>query len=549
MTAERAAAHVHADALHQLHVAAAPLPVRDALQYLKDVAHAEPAREALAARLHLVERHKRARQVDDRTLLVADDETAGAEHRARRDHRVEVEHHVELLRREHAAERPAGLQELQRLAVRFAAAHSLDDVADRQAERHLDESGVADVAGEAGDSRACALLGADAREPLRAPPHDLRRVAERLDVVDVGRLAPHAVGRREGRAEPGHGALALDRLHQRRLLARNVRFADERDLHVERELRAEDAAAEHPVVVARLYRGARAVYRGVVAVADEDDAVARTRRVARDDAALHERERVGLQDRLVVERAGVALLAVAEDVLLRRGVPREEAPLHARRERRATAAAQAGVLHLVQCLPRRERGERFVQPGEAAARDVLVDVGRVDLPRIAKRDAHLSLHHRQFLAARNTRCVRIDGRQRELRSRFFANDVPLHNGLDLLRAHVAVEHTRPVRHIDVHDRLRVAESGRAHLGDGCLYARPFDGFPHRRKHFERAHGLTHEARPDAHPGPGVQFVPPRRGALRENLVRLRHACCSMSAARMRSTRLTASSSDMRPASS
>ena len=284
-------------------------------------------------------------------------------------------------------------------------------------------------------------------------------------------------------------------------------------------------------------------------MAYEDDAVAGAGGVARDDAALHERERVRLQDRLVVERAGVALLAVAEDVLLRGGVAREEAPLHAGGERRAAASAQAGVLDLVERLLRRERRQRLVEPGEAAARYVLVDVGRVYLTRVAERDAHLALHHRQLFESRNARNVRVNARQREVGHRFAANDVPLHDGLDLLGADVAVEDARAVRHVDVHDRFRIAEAGRSHLGDGRLDACLSDGLPQRGEHFERTHRLAHQPGADAHPWPGVQLVPPRRCATGKGFVRFRHAPCSGSADLMRSTRLTASSSDMRPASS
>ena len=511
------------------------------------MAHPQPAREALAARLHLIERQQRARQVHDGPLLVADDETAGAEHRARRRHLVEVQRHIELIGGQNAAQRPPRLQELQRLAVRVAAAHLLDDLPHRHAERNLDEPGIADVSREARDGRSAALLRSDAGEPLRAPPDDLRRVTERLDVVDVGRLAPHAVGRGKRRAEARHRAFALHRLHQRRLLARDVGLPNQRRLHFERELCPQDAASEQAVFVAGGDGGARPVYRRGVPVPDEHDAVRRARRVARDDAPLDQRERVGLQDRLVVERARVALLAVAEDVLHGRRIAREETPLHSGGERRPAASAQAGVFDLLEGSLRRQLRQGAVQPRESAARDVLIEVDRVYFARVPQRDANLAAHHRQVLQAGNAGNAAVHARQGELDGGFPPANVALHDGGGLIRRDVAVQNARPARDGDVDERLCVAEAARPHFGNRRVDAALRDRVSQRGQNRLRARRLAHQPRSDANPRLGMQRVPALRRPRRKRVVCPRHS--ARSPERTRSSRTTAASSDIRPASS
>ena len=120
-----------------------------------------------------------------------------------------------MLGRDAAAGRAAGLHGLDRPLGR-AAADLLDDLAEGRPHRHLDEPGVADLAGQGEDLGPLALLGADRGEPIAAPPDDRRDVGERFDVVDQCRAAPETLGRRIGRARPGHAAQALDRVRSAR---------------------------------------------------------------------------------------------------------------------------------------------------------------------------------------------------------------------------------------------------------------------------------------------------------------------------------------------
>ena len=84
-----------------------------------------------------------------------------------------------------------------------------------------------------------------------------------------------------------------------------------------------------------------------------------------------------LHQRTVHERAGVALVGVADQNLLVRLLGGEKAPLVAGREAAASAAAQPGALHFVHHFGGGHR-ERLLQPPVAAVGDVVLVTGRVD---------------------------------------------------------------------------------------------------------------------------------------------------------------------------
>src|SRR5688572_16260752 len=101
-----------------------------------------------------------------------------------------------------------------------------------------------DVAADAIELRPAVFLGSEAREPLGSVEDDERHIAQRLDVVDGGRALVEARDRRERRLQPRLGALALERLDERRLLPRLVGARAAVDEHVAVEAAAEDVLSE-----------------------------------------------------------------------------------------------------------------------------------------------------------------------------------------------------------------------------------------------------------------------------------------------------------------
>src|SRR5262249_37442492 len=94
-----------------------------------------------------------------------------------------------------------------------AAAHATGQtqhLAQRRAERQLEQPGALDVAGYTEQCRARALVGAARAEPLTAPLEDVGRVRGGLVVVHRGRQAERAELRRDRRFLSRLALLALE---------------------------------------------------------------------------------------------------------------------------------------------------------------------------------------------------------------------------------------------------------------------------------------------------------------------------------------------------
>ena len=280
-----------------------------------------------------------------------------------------------------------------------AAADVEDDVAQRRAHRHLDEAAVDDLAGEAEDLGALARVVAVGGVAGRPRAMIQRHVGQRLDVVDDGRLAAEAADRGERRPRARHAALALDRGDQRGLLAADERAGALLDLEVEVQAAAEDVVAEQAALLRRLDRHAQALDGERVLGAHVDVAVVGADGVAADDHALEHGVRVAVHHRRVHERAGVALVAVADDVLRLARRRRGELPFHAGGEPGASAAAQAASRGSSPRSSPATSSSAPCAPPLAAPRQVLVEALGVDDADVTERDAVLRLVERDDVGA------------------------------------------------------------------------------------------------------------------------------------------------------
>ncbi len=225
-------------------------------------------------------------------------------------------------------------------AVDDPAADVEDDLAQGRAHRHFDEPGVDDPAGEREDLGALARRRPDRGEPVAAVADDRGDVGEGLDVVDEGRPVPQAGDGRIRGPRGGRPAAALDRGDESRLLAADERAGSEPDVDLERELGVHDGGAE--------VAGPDRVPDRLADPADDervlapavDVAEAGADRVRRDRHPLEDPVRVALEDAPVHERARVALVGVADDVLRGAGGLGDGVPLEAGRVAGAAAAAQ-----------------------------------------------------------------------------------------------------------------------------------------------------------------------------------------------------------------
>ena len=240
----------------------------------------------------------------------------------------------------HGAEPPPGHERLQLVAVADALAEVLavQEVAERRrAVDDLEHARPLDVAGHGDHARAGRRLGADAEVGGGVVAQQPRQVGQRLDVVDDRRLAVQADGgREERRLEAGHAAVALEALDQRRLLADHVRAGAPLHDDVDREVGAEDVLADVAGGVRLVERGGDALLGHRHLAADVEEALREAGGVAGDQAALDQLVRVELHQQPVLVGAGLALVAVDDEVAGPDAL-RGEAPLDAGREAGAAA--------------------------------------------------------------------------------------------------------------------------------------------------------------------------------------------------------------------
>ena len=118
-------------------------------------------------------------------------------------------------------EEPPGITALSCAALPDAAGQ-LEQIGERDAQRHLEVAGLVHVSRDRKDHRAARVLRPEIGEPLRALAQDGRHRGIALGVVDRGRRAIEAEGGRKRRLEARLAGLALERIEQRRLLAADV---------------------------------------------------------------------------------------------------------------------------------------------------------------------------------------------------------------------------------------------------------------------------------------------------------------------------------------
>ena len=199
--------------------------------------------------------------------------------------------------------------------------------------------------------------------PDAAVDGDQRRRAERLDVVDDGRLLAVAVRHRIGRAVARNAALALEGFDQRRLLAADVgaRADVDRDVEVEARLSRDGLAEQALGAPAREHRAQVRQHVRVLA-AQVEKALAGADHVRAHRHALDHEVGVAGEEHAVLERARLAFVGVADHVApcAERGAA--GLPLEAGGEAGAPASAQVRALDLLERLGRTLRDHRHPLP-------------------------------------------------------------------------------------------------------------------------------------------------------------------------------------------
>ena len=111
--------------------------------------------------------------------------------------------------------------------------------------------------------------------------------------------------------------------------------------------------------------------------------------IGRDGHAFNHAMRIAFQNAAIHERAGVAFVAVADHVFQVAAGLGHRAPLQAGGIAAAAAPAQSAFGDLLDHAVGRHLGERRQQRLVAVARDVVVDLFRIDVAGVLEHHVHL----------------------------------------------------------------------------------------------------------------------------------------------------------------
>ena len=195
----------------------------DLVDQLHTASAADAARRALAARFDGAELHREASLTQHVDRVVEDHHAAVAQQRTGGSEGLVVDGQVELVWRQVRTQRAAHLHRANRATAGGTAAELLDQLAHGDAERCFEDAATRHVACHLHHLGTAAAAEADGRIGGRPVGQDGGQCSEAEHVVDDRRLAPQALDGRQRRLGTHDAALALDALHQCRLLAADVR--------------------------------------------------------------------------------------------------------------------------------------------------------------------------------------------------------------------------------------------------------------------------------------------------------------------------------------
>ena len=342
------------------------------------------------------------------------------------------------------------------MAARDAAADFFNNFTQGGTHRNLNKAGIVNLTAECEHFGTCALLCANAAEPLRSLEEDLRDVGIRLNVIQNGRLLEQTSECRERRAASRLAALAFDGGHERGLFAAHECAGAEADLKVEIKAGIEDIFAKQAILSRLVDGNLETVNRDGVLCTDVDVALRCADGVTGDSHGFDDAVRVAFQNGTVHECARVALVGVTTYIFLIGIVCRCEFPLKTGGEACTATTAEAGIEHgLNDLLGRDLLRENLADCLIAVERDVLIDLLRVDHAAVAQCDTHLLCVERGLV--KGFCSVFVNDR---LLVEQAANDTSLeqvlfNNFRDIFRGDAAIE--RALRVYD-HDRAECAQA-------------------------------------------------------------------------------------------
>ncbi len=254
---------------------------------------------------------------------------------------------VQVLGQQEAGTGAAWLPALELEAVAHAAGVVFEQLAGGDAEGQFPQARVLHLAGEAHQLGAVvfAAFAGQGFVPFHAVADDRRHVAQGLDVVHAGRLAPHAHGGREGRLGARVGATAFQGVDQCGFFTADVTPGAGVDEQLEIEAATQDVLAQKACGLGFFHGTTQVLGGGGVLAPQEDVAAVGLECASTDQHAFDQQMGQLLHQHAVLPGVGLHFVRVAQQVADVHGfVFGHQAPLHTGGEARTAATLEAGIL-------------------------------------------------------------------------------------------------------------------------------------------------------------------------------------------------------------
>src|SRR5216683_514801 len=403
--------------------------LRPAREHVRHFLRADAARDALPAGFVAIKAHGVQRHVQHASCVVANDDSAGAEHGAGLGECFEVETNINHRSWQIAGRRSGRREGFQLSPAANATGVIENNLAHRHAHRDFKNPRARNVAADTDEFQAARAACALRDEPIDAVGENLRNVDESFDVIDDRGFLPQADLTGEGWLIARLGAMTFDGFDQRALFATDIAAGANKNFQVVIEIAAEDFFSEKPCSIATANLFAEDFFLQMVLVANIKDAALRAGHQPGDDHAFDQQMRQIGHDEAVLDGAGLAFVRVADNVFDRIGLFADEIPLHAGGKSGAAHAFQFGSLKLCEHVVPRERLNEFAH--DAVFFAVAIRIGFAhDACLFGMRLVHIIAAYRAAGELLGMRCrdirenVIVDGNRGRMIAAAQAGDVP-----------------------------------------------------------------------------------------------------------------------------
>src|SRR6266850_436453 len=314
--------------------------LRPAHEHVRHFLRANAAGHTFAAGLVAIKTHGVQSHVQHARRIVANDNRAGTEHGTSFSECFEIKPHVAHRSRKIARRRTGRCEGFQLASPANAARVTKNDIAHGRAHGDFEYSGAGHVTTDADKLQTVGAAGALRGEPIHALRENLRHVDESLDVIEHRGLLPETGLHGKRRLVARFSAMTLNRFEQCGFFAADVAARADKNFEIEIKLAPEDLFSEEACASAAANLLAKDFFLEMILVPNVENAALRAGNNTGDQHAFDEEMRQMCHDEAVFDRAGLAFIGVADDILDGAAFLADEIPLHARGKSGAAHAAE-----------------------------------------------------------------------------------------------------------------------------------------------------------------------------------------------------------------